>query len=127
MNDNGGSAYPVPNDANMNEQEGMTSLDCSLTVVQELGAMTAVRRPDGLKVFISTKDPEWLNELRIGAETKREVILAVALYRGMQIAQTYARQHAPELRKEMEAMCLLGNQVPLLTAEVTRRREADNG
>lgn len=55
-------------------------------------------RPDGLRVFFDkAEDPisAWLNEIRASG-TRTQVIMAVGMARGLQIAQRYARQYGTE-------------------------------
>ena len=55
------------------------------------GVMT-VKRPDGLKIYLSEKDDPALNQLRLFAR-QEVVIFAVGLYRGLQIANNYQNSH----------------------------------
>ena len=96
--------------------------DDGLLVIRVEEGMKVCVRKDGLKVFLNDKDPDWLNAIRVTG-TKREVILSVAMFRGMQIARTYSRDYAPELQDEMEQMCLAGCQDPLLTPKFIRHGE----
>ena len=61
------------------------------------GVKFALKRKDGpdkgFVVFIDEKDPDWLNIARLTL-TAPQVILAVGLFRGMQIANTYQREHS---------------------------------
>jgi hypothetical protein len=55
-------------------------------------------RSDGLRVFYDkSEDPisEWLNIVRASG-TRQQVIMAVGIARGLQIAQRYARQYGTE-------------------------------
>jgi len=57
-------------------------------------------RQDGLKVFFDRKSDKislWLNQIRHNG-TKEQVIVAVGLARGLQIAKKYADTYADEIK-----------------------------
>lgn len=56
-----------------------------------------IKRPDGLMVFLDSSDDDSINHIRLHA-SKKDVIMAVGLYRGMQIAQNYQRKYADYLK-----------------------------
>ena len=55
-----------------------------------------VKRPDGFTVFLNDSDDSMINYIRLHAE-KKDVIMAVGLYRGMQIAENYKKKYGPDL------------------------------
>ncbi len=52
-----------------------------------------VKRPDGFTVFLNDQDDPSINYIRLHAD-KKDVMMAVGLYRGMQIAQNYKKKYA---------------------------------
>ena len=58
-----------------------------------------VVRPDGLTVFLSEQDDERLNKFRLFGK-KEDVILAVGIFRGIQIAENYKEKHAQEVKRD---------------------------
>ncbi len=55
-----------------------------------------IKRPDGLTVFLDSSDDDSINYIRLHA-SKKYVILAIGLYRGLQISQNYKRKYADNL------------------------------
>ena len=53
-----------------------------------------VKRPDGFTVFLNDSDDSTINYIRLHAK-KEDVIMAVGLYRGMQIAENYKVRYGP--------------------------------
>lgn len=74
-----------------------------------------VERPDGLHVFLSRHDPIRLNRIRLRGR-KEEVIYAVGMFRGMQIAQNYAQRYAPEIN--VDTSCRIDDLSMLLSGGI---------
>ena len=55
--------------------------------------MLTIKRPDGLMVFLSKKDPIWLNKARIELEDPKEIITLVGIVRGLQIINGYNKHY----------------------------------
>ena len=69
------------------------SIPPSHAIVGTMGDTVVVKRPDGLKVFLSPKDSNLINYIRIYESKAEKVMLAVGIYRGLQIADNYNRQY----------------------------------
>ena len=67
----------------------------------------AIKRDDGLMVFLDGNDPE-LDMIRKNAP-KKIVIQAVAIRRAQQIAHNYAEKYAPELLSYFNIAPLINN------------------
>ena len=63
------------------------------TVNDHNGNIT-VKRPDDFIVFLNDSDDSAINYIRLHAK-REDVIMAVGLYRGMQIANNYKEKHGP--------------------------------
>ena len=87
----------------MNETQIMLrdqyEVSIQLTNVIDRGKFVEAVREDGLKVFFDKQDDklsQFLNSIR-QTGTKQQVVMAVGMVRGLQIAQSYARVHNVEL------------------------------
>lgn len=55
-----------------------------------------VKRPDNLIIFLNEKDSPILNQLKIHAKFKKDVIQATGIYRGLQIANNYSKRYTKD-------------------------------
>lgn len=75
-----------------------------VTVIRTRQKYVEARRPDGLIVFLDVIDEtspdaqilKMLNAVRIMAKSKADVILAVGMVRGLQVARGYSERYCPE-------------------------------
>lgn len=65
-----------------------------------------VKRSDGFTVFLNELDDPSINYIRLHAD-KKDVMMAVGLYRGMQIAQNYKKKYARF--EDVDYMGFMGN------------------
>ena len=79
------------------------------------GQNIAVKRPDGLVVFLSPKDDALINRIRLNEPNAYNVMLAVGLYRGLQIANSYKNAHGQDFEwsKKVDFLKMLHNTVAL--------------
>jgi hypothetical protein len=78
-----------------------------LTEIREHNSYIAATRIDGLRIFLDKFQDNaddkavlaWLNNIRLSG-SELEVVIAVGLARGMQIARSYAQTHAKGLNSE---------------------------
>lgn len=67
--------------------------NCNIIKLDSIRNILIVDRKDGLRVFINEKDEPMINALRLYHPDKKEVIFAIGLYRGMQIANNYKERY----------------------------------
>ena len=73
-------------------------------VIRQRAKYVEAERPDGLIVFLDVIDEtspdaqilKMLNAVRIMAKSKADVILAVGMVRGLQVARGYSERYCPE-------------------------------
>ena len=55
-----------------------------------------VKRPDNLIIFLNERDSHIINQIKIHAKFKKDVIVATGIYRGMQISNNYSRKYTKD-------------------------------
>lgn len=108
-----------------------------VTIIRERAKYTEAKRKDGLVIFLdhvtgNDADKEIvtiLNHIRVSA-SQSEVVMAVGMIRGVQIARGYAEKFAPDLLPEilntMKAM-LKGNGYKRRMKKLRALNEESNG